>query len=130
MALASLVVILAQRLLRRIVDLVAAVLSANAPAPTADEVITVTTVLVPEPVAACVNDCVLFRHVDPRHDTDGRRAGLADLEACPVCFESRYVKGTKRNRKTFWYQQRADACCFLLRHCVDDDAHAVRSSLT
>jgi len=115
-------------LLHRIVDLVAAVLPANAPAPTVDEVLTVTTVLVPVPVAACVNDCVLFRHVDPRHDPDGDRTGLADLDACPVCFEARYVKGTKRNRKTFWYHKRADACCFPLCRCVDD-AHAVRSCL-
>ena len=101
--------IITQRLLRTIVELIAAVLPANAPVPTADEVLEVTTTLVPEAVAACVNDCVLFRHVDPRHDPDGLRAGLADLDTCPVCTEPRYVKGTKRNRKTFWYQQ-----CLLL----------------
>ena len=84
-------------------------LPASAPAPTAEEVLEVTTTLVPEAVAACVNDCVLFRHVDPRHDPDGLRAGLADLDTCPVCAEPRYVKGTTRNRKTFWYQQ-----CLLL----------------
>ena len=96
-------------MLRTIVELIAAVLPASAPAPTADEVLEVTTALVPEAVAACVNDCVLFRHVDPRHDPDGLRAGLADLDTCPVCTEPRYVKGTKRNRKTFWYQ-----LCLLL----------------
>ena len=99
-----------QRLLRTIVELIAAVLPASAPAPTADEVIEVTTTLIPEAVAACVNDCVLFRHVDPRHDPDGLRAGLADLDTCPVCIEPRYVKGTKRNRKTFWYQL---CCCYV-----------------
>ena len=98
--------IITQRLLRTIVELIAAVLPASAPAPTADEVLEVTTTLVPEAVAACVNDCVLFRRVDPRHDPDGLRAGLADLDTCPVCTEPRY-------RKTFWYQQ-----CLLCYVCT------------
>ena len=76
------------------------------------EVVDVTTGPVAVPIAACVNDCVLFRNVDPRHDPTGRRARLAELDACPVCAAPRYVKGTKRSRKIFWYRRRVlDSCC-------------------
>ena len=93
-------------MLRTIVELVAAVLPAIASAPTMKEVVDVTTGPVAVPIAACVNDCVLFRNVDPRHDPTGRRAGLAELDACPVCEAPRYVTGTKHNRKIFWYRRR------------------------
>ena len=92
----------AQRLLHALVELIAAVLPANAPCPTVTEVCRVTSGPVAEPIPACVNDCVLFRNAPARHDPSGDRAALADLDACPECFAPRFVKGTKRNRKIFW----------------------------
>ena len=93
---------LVQRLMIGVVEFLAAVLPASAPSPTAAEVLRVTSGPVAEPIAACVNDCVLFRNAAPAHDPTGRRAALAELDACPVCTEPRYVKNTKRPRKVFW----------------------------
>ena len=94
--------VLVQAATLAIVEFLAAVLPAHSPSPTGVEVLKVTAGPAAEPVAASVNDCVLFRNAHPAHDPTGRRAALADLDACPVCLAPRYVKGTKRNRKTFW----------------------------
>jgi len=85
-----------------VVEFLASVLPAGAPSPTAAEALSVTAGPAAEPIAACVNDCVLFRNAAPAHDPTGRGAALAELDACPVCAEPRYVKNTKRPRKVFW----------------------------
>ena len=106
----------AQRVLHAIVELIAAVLPANAPCPTLAEVSNVTSGPAAEPIPVCANDCVLFRNAPQRHDPDGHRAALADLDACPKCHAPRFVKGTKRNRKIFWY---VDIRIFVL--CIQAD---------
>ena len=91
-----------------VVEFLASVLPAGAPSPTAAEALRVTAGPAAEPIAACVNDCVLFRNAAPAHDPTGRRAALAELDACA---ELRHVKNTKRPRKVFW-------CAISVRVCM------------
>ena len=69
-----------QQLIIGVVEFLASVLPAGAPSPTAVEALRVTAGPAAEPIAACVNDCVLFRNAAPAHDPTGRSAAL--LQQC------------------------------------------------
>ena len=92
-----------QALKADIVELVAAVLDADNRAPTEPEVRAVLNAPPVKKVDVCVNDCVLYDRV---HFADGKLRAAERLDRatkCPRCDEERYVDGSKRDRRNFWY---------------------------